>query len=67
MDDIRLGLAFRSARMRRRLRQQDLATMAGVSDSLVSRLEHGEIARLSVGTVRTIAARVGIRAGTLRS
>ena len=35
--------------------------MAGVSDSLVSRLEHGEIARLSVGAVRTIAARIGIR------
>lgn len=35
--------------------------MAGVSDSLVSRLEHGELARLSVGTLRAIAAKLGIR------
>ena len=35
--------------------------MAGVSDSLVSRLEHGDFGRLSVGAVRAIAAKVGIR------
>jgi transcriptional regulator with XRE-family HTH domain len=58
---MRLGYAFRAARIRRRLRQQDLAQMAGVSDSLVSRLEHGDFGRLSVGAVRAIAAKVGIR------
>jgi len=61
VDDIRLGLAFRAARIRRPPRQQDLAQMAGVSDSLVSRLDHGEFAPLSVGAVRAIAARLGIR------
>ncbi len=61
VDDLRLGLAFRAARIRRRLRQQDLAQIAGVSDSLVSRLEHGELARLSVGALRAIAAKLGIR------
>lgn len=61
VDDIRLGFAFRAARIRRRLRQQDLAHMAGVSDSLISRLEQGELARLSVAAVRAIASQLGIR------
>ncbi len=35
--------------------------MAGVSDSLISRLEQGELARLSVAAVRAIASQLGIR------
>jgi transcriptional regulator with XRE-family HTH domain len=61
VDDLRLGIAFRAARIRRGLRQADLALASGVSDSTISRLEQGELAGLSVASVRTIAAKLSIR------
>jgi transcriptional regulator with XRE-family HTH domain len=60
MDDLHLGLALRAVRIRRRLRQCDLAAQGGVSASLVSRLEHGDLDRVSLRTVRRVAAKLGV-------
>ena len=60
MDDLRLGLALRAARVKRRLRQCDLAAQARVSASLVSRLEHGEVDRVSLRAPRRVAAKLGV-------
>jgi transcriptional regulator with XRE-family HTH domain len=60
MDDLRLGLALRAARVKRRLRQCDLADQAGVSASLVSRLEHGDLGRVSLRAFRGVAAKLGV-------
>ena len=60
MDDLRLGLALRAARVKRRLRQCDLAVQAGVSASLVSRVEHGDLGRTSLAALRRVAAKLGV-------
>ena len=60
MDDLHLGLAFRAARIRRRLRQRDLAALAGVSATLVSRLEHGDLDRVSLRTLRGVAGKLEV-------
>jgi transcriptional regulator with XRE-family HTH domain len=60
MDDVRLGIALKAARVGRRLRQSDLARRAGVSPSLISRLEHGNVDRLSLRALRSIAAKLGV-------
>jgi transcriptional regulator with XRE-family HTH domain len=60
MDDLHLGLALRAARIRRRLRQRDLAAMAGVSATLVSRLEHGDLDRVPLRTLRGVATKLEV-------
>jgi transcriptional regulator with XRE-family HTH domain len=60
MNDLRLGLALREARIRRRLRQCDLAAQAGVSATLVSRLEHGELDLFSLRALRRVAGKLGV-------
>src|SRR5262245_56636823 len=55
MDDLRVGALLRVLRLRRGLRQVDVAMLAGVSDATVSRAERGQVASLSVATVRQIA------------
>src|SRR5664279_4394074 len=60
MDDLHLGLALRAVRVKRRLRQCDLAGQAGVSASLVSRLEHGDFERVSLRVFRGVAAKLGV-------
>ena len=60
MDDLRLGLALKAARVKRRMRQRDVARQAGVSDSLVSRIEHGDLDRLSLRALRAVAAKLGV-------
>jgi transcriptional regulator with XRE-family HTH domain len=61
MDDIRVGAAIRAARVRRGWRQVDLATRAGVSDSLVSRIERGHVQGVQLSTLRAVAAVLEIR------
>ncbi len=61
MDDITLGRALRAVRIRKRLRQSDIAAMAGVSQQTVSRFEAGRINGTSVGSLRRVAAAVGAR------
>ncbi len=59
MDDVRLGRQLRAIRRHLALRQSDVAARAEVSSSTVSLFERGFLGRLSVATVRRIAAAVG--------
>lgn len=61
MDDIAFGRLIRLARLERRWRQVDVARIAGVSRSTVSRLERGHLGEMPVDTVRAIAAALDIR------
>ena len=55
MDDQRLGALMRAVRIRRRLRQADVAAAAGVDRSWVSRVERGHVRDVSIGRLRAIA------------
>ncbi len=55
MDDVEVGRALRAIRVRKRLRQSDVATRAGVSQCTVSRLERGPISDATLGTLRRVA------------
>lgn len=55
MDDVAVGRALRALRLRKGLRQSDLATLAGVSQSTVSRLEAGRFDRLNLVSIRAVA------------
>jgi transcriptional regulator with XRE-family HTH domain len=61
MDDQRIGAVVRAVRLRRGLRQVDLAKAAGVSRATVSLVERGHIASLSLDTTRRVSATVDIR------
>jgi transcriptional regulator with XRE-family HTH domain len=61
MDDQRVGATFRSIRVRRRLRQRDVATRAGVSTATISRLERGHIDTLTVRAIRSVAQVLDVR------
>jgi Helix-turn-helix. len=61
VDDQRVGASFRAARIRLRLRQEDLAVKAKVSRGSVSRVERGHLDTLSLRTLRAIAAELDIR------
>lgn len=61
MDDQRLGTTIRSLRVRRGLRQVDLADAAGISQPTVSRVERGHLASLSIASVRRLAAVLDVR------
>jgi transcriptional regulator with XRE-family HTH domain len=65
MDDQRFGATIRRIRQRRGWRQQDLADRAGVSQSVVSRIERGLIGSPSVDTIRAVAAALEIRVDLL--
>jgi transcriptional regulator with XRE-family HTH domain len=58
---LRLGAAVRAIRVRKRLRQRDLGELAGVSQSVVSRLERGHVETLTLRHVETICASLDIR------
>lgn len=60
MNDLQLGIALRTVRIKRRLRQGDLAALAGVSDSSVSRVESGQLDRVSLQTLRCMATKLGV-------
>jgi len=60
MDDIRVGTVIRAVRMRRGLRQRDLAAAAGVSQSTVSLVERGRLTALTVSTVRAVASALDV-------
>jgi transcriptional regulator with XRE-family HTH domain len=61
VDDQRLGALVRAVRLRRGLRQQDVADAAGVSQSTISLVERGHVRTLSLEVVRRIAAALDIR------
>lgn len=58
MDDVRIGRLLRALRRERSLRQVDVAGAAGVSQSLISLIERGHLAKLSIATLRTVFATV---------
>lgn len=59
MDDVRVGNTLRVIRVRKRLRQSDVARRAGVRRETVGRLEHGAIDRYPLGTLRAVARALG--------
>lgn len=61
MDDLAIGRTIRVVRVQRRLRQEDLAQAAGVSQSTISRLELGELASVPLGTLRRVCAALDVR------
>jgi transcriptional regulator with XRE-family HTH domain len=61
MDDMRFGALVREVRLRRGLRQQELAALCGLAQSTISLVERGHWAKLSVETLRRIAAALDIR------
>ena len=61
MDDVRVGRLLRALRKRRRLSQAQLAARARVSQSLVSLIERGHLASLSLRVVRAVFAAVDAR------
>jgi transcriptional regulator with XRE-family HTH domain len=61
MDDIAFGRLVKLARIRRGWRQRDLADRAGVSRTMVSRIERGHLGTTPLDVVRAVAAQLGIR------
>jgi transcriptional regulator with XRE-family HTH domain len=61
MDDLALGRSFRAVRIRRRFRQSDVAASAGVSQQTMSRIERGALDGVTLGTLRRVAAGLGMR------
>jgi transcriptional regulator with XRE-family HTH domain len=61
VDDLRLGALFRTVRLRRGWRQDDVAAATHVSRSQVSRVERGQLGELRVGDLRSIAEVLEIR------
>jgi transcriptional regulator with XRE-family HTH domain len=61
MDDQRIGAALRAIRVRKRWRQSDLAARAGVSPSVVGRVERGGASEVPLGRLRRIATALGAR------
>jgi transcriptional regulator with XRE-family HTH domain len=59
MNDVTLGRALRALRLREGLRQTDVAKRAGVTQQLVSRIELGRAADVTLATVRRVVAAAG--------
>jgi len=66
VDDVRLGRLLRALRLRRGLRQRDIAAAAGASQSLISLVERGHLSKLSLARLRSVFGAVDARfEGTL--
>jgi transcriptional regulator with XRE-family HTH domain len=57
--DVALGRSFRALRIRRGLRQEDLARLAHVSRGMISKIERGEIAVVPLRVLRAVAGALG--------
>ncbi len=60
MDDVRVGAVMRAVRLRRRLRQADVAAAAGVSRAMVSMIESGHLEQMSLRSIRHVGAALGV-------
>ena len=58
VDRIRFGLQVRALRIRKGLRQHDVARAAGVSRPLISKIEHGDIDTLTLGRLFEVSRAV---------
>jgi transcriptional regulator with XRE-family HTH domain len=67
VNDPQLGMVFRPVRMRLGLRQEDVARLAGVSQSTVSRIERGHCGSLPMTPVRAVAEVLEIRLDAVSS
>lgn len=65
MDDQRAGQIFRALRQRKGWRQQDLGDRAGVSDTMIARIERGAFASIPLGKIRHFAETLGARFDTI--
>jgi transcriptional regulator with XRE-family HTH domain len=61
MNDQRLGAILRAVRLRAGLTQQNVADRAGVSRSVISRIERGHLETVSLGTLRRVSAALEVR------
>ncbi len=61
VDDLAVGRSVRMVRIRKRMRQADLAEAAHVSRATISRIERGHLERLQLGTIRSVCAAVDAR------
>jgi transcriptional regulator with XRE-family HTH domain len=61
VEDRRVGLILRALRLRKGLRQADVAAQAGVSQTTASRAERGHLGSLSLDTTRRLLATVEAR------
>jgi transcriptional regulator with XRE-family HTH domain len=61
MDDMRAGAALAALRRRKGWRQADLSKASGVRRSTVGMVERGHFDRVTLGTVRRIAAALDVR------
>lgn len=61
MDDLAVARAIRVMRIRRSMRQLDLAAEAGVSRTTISRIELAQLDGVPVGTLRRVCEGVGLR------
>lgn len=64
MDDRRLGAAYKAIRVRKGWRQTDLAARAGVSVTIIVRIEHGQVGSIPLSTLRRVAAALDARFDT---
>ena len=62
MDHARIGRSIRIVRIRRRIRQADLAALVGLSQPTISRIERGRIGGVTIDTLERVFAELGIRA-----
>ena len=60
MDDVRVGAVMRAVRIRRRLRQADVADAAGISRAMVSMIESGHLEQMSLRSIRRVGAALGV-------
>lgn len=60
MDDQRIGQALRAVRVKKRLRQSDVALLAGVGRTAVGQLERGHAASQRLDHLRAVAAALDI-------
>jgi transcriptional regulator with XRE-family HTH domain len=65
MDDRVSGSALRNIRVRKRLRQDDLARRAKVSRGIVGRIEHGRLDSIPLGKIRRVADALDARFDTV--
>ena len=64
VDDLRIGAIVRALRQRKRWRQSDLGHRAGVSGSLIARVERGGLRSIPIGKVHRVVEALGARMET---
>jgi transcriptional regulator with XRE-family HTH domain len=64
MDDVGIGRALRAVRVKKGLRQADVATRAALSQQTVSAIEGGRLEGITLGTLRRVAVALEARVVT---